>query len=103
MTIVVIVNNIVLREYDICNGDYGGELVVFEKVAELIAEQFGIDPASISRKTSFSEDLNADSLDIVELTMMIEEGFDLSEIGDEALESLKTVGDVVALIQSRID
>ncbi len=77
--------------------------MVFEKVAVLIAEQLGVDPASISRKTSFNEDLNADSLDIVELTMMIEEEFDLSEIGDEALERLRTVGDVVELIQSRID
>ena len=77
--------------------------MVFEKVADLIAEQFGIDPVAINRKTSFNEDLNADSLDIVELTMMIEEEFDLGEIGDETLDSLRTVGDVVELIQSRID
>jgi len=76
--------------------------MIFERVAKLIAEQFGVDESSITMKTSFEEDLGADSLDIVELTMMIEEEFDLGEIADEDLEGLNTVGDVVELISSRL-
>jgi acyl carrier protein len=76
--------------------------MIFEKVAKLLAEQFGIDESSVTMKTSFEEDLGADSLDIVELTMMIEEEFDLGEIEDEVLEGLNTVGDVVELISSRL-
>jgi len=76
--------------------------MIFEKVAKLLAEQFGVDESSITMKTSFEEDLGADSLDIVELTMMIEEEFDLGEIADEDLEGLNTVGDVVELISSRL-
>ncbi|MGI6578227.1 MAG: acyl carrier protein [Eubacteriales bacterium] len=75
--------------------------MVFEKVAKMLAEQFGVDESTITMKTSFEEDLGADSLDIVELTMMIEEEFDLGEIEDGDLEVLKTVGDVVELITSR--
>jgi acyl carrier protein len=76
--------------------------MIFEKVAKLLAEQFGVDESSVTMKTSFEEDLGADSLDIVELTMMIEEEFDLGEIEDEVLEGLNTVGDVVELISSRL-
>jgi len=75
--------------------------MVFEKVAKMLAEQFGVDENTITMKTSFEEDLGADSLDIVELTMMLEEEFDLGEIEDGDLEGLKTVGDVVELITSR--
>lgn len=76
--------------------------MIFEKVAKLIADQFGVDEDTLTMKTSFEEDLGADSLDIVELTMMIEEEFDLGEIADEDLEGLNTVGSVVELILSRI-
>lgn len=76
--------------------------MIFEKLAKLLAEQFGVDESSVTMETSFTEDLGADSLDIVELTMMIEEEFDLGEIADEDLESLNTVGDVVELISSRL-
>ncbi len=76
--------------------------MVFEKVVKLLAEQFGADESTLTMKTSFEEDLGADSLDIVELTMMIEEEFDLGEIEDEDLEGLKTIGDVVELINSKL-
>lgn len=76
--------------------------MVFEKVAKLLAEQFGVDEDTLALKTSFEEDLGADSLDIVELTMMIEEEFDLGEIEDEDLEGLKTIGDVVELISAKL-
>jgi len=76
--------------------------MVFEKIAELIAEQFGVESDTITAGTQFEEDLGADSLDIVEMTMMIEEEFDIGEIEDEALKALHTVGDVVELISSRL-
>lgn len=67
--------------------------MVFEKVKEIIVEQFDIE-GDITLDTSFEEDLNADSLDIVELIMAIEDEFEL-EVDDEELEGITTVGDVV--------
>jgi acyl carrier protein len=75
--------------------------MVFEKVVRLLSEQFGVEESTITMKTSFEEDLGADSLDIVELSMTLEEEFDFGEIEDADLENLKTVGDVVELITSR--
>jgi acyl carrier protein len=75
--------------------------MVFEKVVRLLSEQFGVEESTITMKTNFEEDLGADSLDIVELSMTLEEEFDFGEIEDADLENLKTVGDVVELITSR--
>lgn len=75
--------------------------MIFEKVARLVAEQFGVDEASITPETSFEDNLNADSLDIVELTMAIEEEFDLGEMEEESLDSPRTVGDLCDFIASR--
>ncbi len=77
--------------------------MIFEKISELIAEQFSINIEEVTMDTSFEEDLGADSLDIVELTMAMEEEFDLGEIGDEEITSLKTVGDLVRFIQNKLD
>lgn len=74
---------------------------IFEKVREIIADQFGVDTEEITASTSFEENLSADSLDIVELTMSLEDEFGLGELEDEALENLRTVGDVVNLIASK--
>ena len=76
--------------------------MIFEKVVTLIAEQFGVEESSVTLDTDFQETLGADSLDIVEMTMSIEEEFDLGEIEDDALEGLKTVGDLVNLISSKM-
>ena len=76
--------------------------MVFEKVVALVADQFGIDADSINMDTSFEENLGADSLDIVELTMSIEDEFNVGEIEDEALEGLRTIGDVVELISAKL-
>ena len=75
--------------------------MIFEKLREIIAEQFATDPEEITMETSFVDDLCADSLDIVELTMAMEEEFDLPELSDEELKSLVTVGDVVDFISSK--
>lgn len=73
--------------------------MIFEKVQEKVAEQLSIDSDDITMESSFIEDLGADSLDIVELLMALEEEFDI-EIPDEEAEKLVTVGDVVDYIKN---
>ncbi|MBS5165776.1 MAG: acyl carrier protein [Butyricicoccus sp.] len=75
--------------------------MVFEKMVELLSEQFGVEPESITLQTSFDEDLGADSLDLVELMMALEEEFDVGEIDEETARKLKTVGDVVDFVGSQ--
>ncbi|MGE4548452.1 MAG: acyl carrier protein [Intestinibacillus sp.] len=72
--------------------------MAFDKLCELLAEQFGVDPKSITMETSFIEDLGADSLDLVELMMSLEEEFDVGSIDEEAAAGIKTVADVIQLI-----
>ncbi len=71
---------------------------VFKRVKEIIVEQLGVDEEEVTMEASFIEDLGADSLDIVELIMALEEEFDL-EIPDEDAEKLRTVGDAVEYIK----
>ena len=73
---------------------------VEEKVKNIIVEQLGVDMESVTPEASFIDDLGADSLDIVELVMTMEEEFDL-DIPDEDAEKMKTVGDVVKYITSK--
>lgn len=74
------------------------EQEVFEKLKEIIMEQLGVDDEStITMEATFVDDLSADSLDIVELIMSLEEKFEL-EIPDEDAEKIVTVGDVVKYI-----
>ena len=75
--------------------------MIFEKLSALIAEQFNVDPDTITMDTSFEDDLNADSVDIVDLSMALEEEFGIEELGEAT--SITTVGDLVRLIQSKID
>lgn len=77
--------------------------MIFEKVCELIAEQFSMDAGSITMETSFEDDLGADSLDIVELSMALEEAFNVGQLRDEELSSLVTVGDLVRFLSSKVD
>ena len=67
----------------------------FEKIRELICEQFAVDPTTITEETNFLQDLSADSLDFVELVMNIEDAFGLEEIGEDEIRSIQTVGDLV--------
>ena len=70
------------------------------KVKKIIEEQLGVEPERIKEEASFVEDLGADSLDIVELVMAMEEEFDL-EIPDEEAEKLKTVQDVSNYLEGK--
>lgn len=72
-------------------------MAVFDKVKSIVVDQLGVDEEEISLQTSFAE-LNADSLDIVELIMALEEEFDL-DIPDEEAEKIRTVGDAVNYIK----
>lgn len=78
------------------------EQEVFEKVAGIVAEQMGVEKSEIRRETSFVNDLNADSLDTVELVMEFEDEFDMS-IPDEDAEKIQTVGDAVKYIMNIAD
>lgn len=77
--------------------------MVFEKLKDLIAEQFSIDKATIFMDTSFIDDLGADSLDAVDLTMAICAEFDVSEADEELIMDFVTVGDVVRYISANYD
>lgn len=70
------------------------------KVKDIIVEQLGVDPEKVKAEASFIDDLGADSLDIVELVMAMEEEFDL-EIPDEDAEKLKTVNDVQTYLTTK--
>ncbi len=74
---------------------------VFDKVKEIIVEQLGVAEASVTMEASFIDDLGADSLDIVELVMALEEEFDI-EIPDADAEKVTTVGDVVEYIKENV-
>ncbi len=73
---------------------------VYGKLKEIIVEQLAVDPDEVSMEASFIDDLNADSLDLVELIMEIEEKFGI-QVPDDAAEKIKTVGDAVGYIQEQ--
>ena len=75
---------------------------IFKTMQDLIAEQFAIDADEISMDSSFVDDLGADSVDLVELVMAMEEEFDIDEIDEEDLAGLKTVGDCVRYLNSKL-
>lgn len=74
---------------------------IFDKVSQILSEELGLDPESIDMEANFIEDLNADSLDIVDLIVEMEHEFDLSIPDDEA-EQIRTVGDAVNYIANNI-
>ncbi len=75
---------------------------MFEKIQEIIAEKLSIDADQITLESSFVDDLNADSLDIVELVMALEDELDM-EMPDEDVEGFKTVGDVVEYVKKHVE
>jgi len=73
-------------------------MAIEKEVIDIVVEQLGVDKEDVTLSKSFVEDLNADSLDLTELIMTLEERFDC-EISEEEAEKLKTVGDVVAYVK----
>ncbi len=78
------------------------ELPVDERVRELICEQLSVSPDEVTPEATFVGDLSADSLDMVELMMALEEQFGI-DISEDQAERIQTVGDAVAFIEQRID
>ncbi len=72
--------------------------MVFEKIQEIISEQLNISKRDVTLETSFAEDLNADSLDVFQMIMAIEEAFEI-EISNDDAEEMTTIGDVVAFVK----
>ena len=75
--------------------------MIFEKVAKLLAEQFGLEVEEITEDMGM-EDLGADSVDLVELSMSLEEEFDIDEMGEEDIASIHNVGDLVNYLQGKL-
>lgn len=71
----------------------------FERVKKIIVDRLGVDESEVTLEASFKEDLGADSLDVVELVMELEDEFDL-EISDEEAEKISRVGEVVSYIEA---
>lgn len=75
--------------------------MVFEKVKGIILDQLDVEEDAVTMEASIIDDLGADSLDVVDLVMSLEEEFDV-EIPDEEVENIKTVGDIVKYIEDQI-
>lgn len=76
--------------------------MVFDKIKDIIVEQLDVEEDAVTMEASITEDLGADSLDVVDLVMSIEESFDV-EIPDEEVENIKTVGDIVKYIENNVE
>ncbi len=74
---------------------------IFVKVKDIVAEQLSVEADQVTAEANFQDDLNADSLDVVEMVMALEEAFDI-EIPDEAAEEIKTVQDAVDYIGGKV-
>ena len=76
---------------------------IFKTMQDLIAEQSAMEADEITMDSSFADDLGADSVDLVELVMAMEEEFDIGEIDEEDLTALKTVGDCVRYLNGKLN
>ena len=76
--------------------------MVFDKIKDIIVEQLDVEEDAVTMEASITEDLGADSLDVVDLVMSIEESFDV-EIPDEEVENIKSVGDIVKYIENKVE
>ncbi len=77
--------------------------MIFDKLKALIAEQLSVDPADITLEATFVDDLGVDSLDLVELSMALEDEFGIEEMSEEDMANIKTVGDLVEYLAKHLD
>ena len=75
---------------------------IFQTMRELVAEHFAVEPTEVKMETVFEEDLGADSVDLVELVMAMEESFGVGETQEDDLNGLKTVGDAVNYLVGKL-
>ena len=73
---------------------------IFDKLKELVVDQLGVEEDEVTMEATMQDDLGADSLDLVDLVMSVEEEFGV-KVADEDLENIKTVGDIVNYIEER--
>lgn len=76
--------------------------MVFDKVKKIIVDQLDVEEDKVTEAASITDDLGADSLDVVDLVMSFEEAFDI-EIPDDQVEKIKTVGDIVKFIEEKVE
>ncbi|WP_295586867.1 acyl carrier protein [uncultured Oscillibacter sp.] len=76
---------------------------IFQSMRELVAEHFEVNPEEITMDTEFEGDLGADSVDVVELVMSVEDTFEIGETPEDVVTTLKTVGDVVNYIAGKLE
>ncbi len=72
-----------------------------DRIQSMVAEQLGVEAAEVTKDASIFDDLGADSLDVVELVMILEEAFDI-EVPDDAVEEMRTIGDIQRFVESHI-
>mgnify|MGYP000743657826 CR=1 FL=1 len=75
---------------------------IFQTMKDLVSEQFGMELDEVTLETSFEDDLGADSVDLVELVMAMEEEFDIGEVQEDELTGMKTVGDIVQFLSGKL-
>ena len=73
--------------------------MVFDKIKEILSSQFDVDADSITQETDIVDDLGADSLDLVDMLMSLEDEFNIGEVPDEMVEKIRTVGQLVTYIE----
>lgn len=74
---------------------------IFQTIRDLVSEQFGMEPDEVTLETSFEDDLGADSVDLVELVMAMEEEFELGQTAEDEVKAIKTVGDAVNYVAGK--
>jgi acyl carrier protein len=78
-----------------------GDRNLGDRIRAIVVEQLGVDPTDVTSNASILDDLNADSLDVVELVMALEEEFDI-EVPDEAVETIRTIGDMERYVTEHV-
>ena len=77
-------------------------IMVLEKIKNILSAQFEVDPATITPETNIVDDLGADSLDLVDMLMSLEDEFDIGEVPDEMIEKIRTVAQLVTYIEENL-